>query len=84
MLVNSNTSDLEASLAAYIQVLTDSANHTHWAPDRPVFQSHLAQAARMFAALRGDRPIEALMAIVAEERHNYGWGYGTRKRASDR
>ena len=68
-------SELQDALAEYVHVLADSADRTHWAPDQPIFQSHLAQAARMFAALRGPQPIEGLKTLVASERHNYGWGY---------
>lgn len=50
--MDSNTAALEVALATYIQVLADAAERTTYAPDRPRFQSHLAQAAGMFAALR--------------------------------
>lgn len=73
--VDRQVSELQDALAEYVLVLADSADCTHWAPDRPIFQARLAQAARMFAALRGPQPIEALKTLVASERHGYGWGY---------
>ncbi len=67
--------DVEEALATYIQVLSDSADQTHRAEDRPVYERHLAAAARMFVALRRDPTLQELKAIVAHERHGYGWFY---------
>ena len=67
--------DLEDALATYLQVLSESAAQTHRAEDRPRYQSHLAHGARMFAALRGKTPVESIKAIVAAERHSYGWSH---------
>jgi hypothetical protein len=64
--------DLEDGLAAYIHVLSDSAERCRRAEDRPTYQHHLAEAARMFASLRGNTPLESVKAIVVAERRAYG------------
>ena len=61
-------------LATYIKVLSESADATHHAEDRPTYQLHLAAAARMFAAFHGGA-FDDLRRLVDEERHIYGWGF---------
>ena len=73
--MDKNIGDLEDALAKCIQVLSNASERTHRAEDRPWYQAHLAAAAQMFAALRGEQPIQALRTLVAAERHGYGWGY---------
>ena len=65
---------LQSELAAYISVLERSAAVTNQAADRPAFQSHLAAAALMFAAIhRAD--VVRLKDLVADERVFYGRSY---------
>jgi hypothetical protein len=70
-----DVTDLEAELAKYIEALSESAISTHRAEDRPQYEKHLAEAARMFGALRRDPTLHQLKSIVAQERHNYGSSY---------
>jgi hypothetical protein len=67
--------DLEAALATYVDVLCRSAERTNRAEDRPRYQSHLAEAARMFKAIKHDRSLAGLQAIVRRERHSFGWSF---------
>ncbi len=67
--------DLETALATYVNELCKSADRTHRAEDRPRYQAHLAEAARMFRALRYERSLSELQSIVASERRNYGWSF---------
>ena len=62
------------ALATYIKVLSESADATHHAEDRPTYLLHLAAAARMFAAIHGGA-LDDLRRLVDEERHGYGWGF---------
>lgn len=66
--------NLYDALAAYVAVLSRSAQQSHRAEDRPVYTRHLAVAAQFFLAVHGGR-IEELRSLVASERHAYGWGY---------
>lgn len=68
-------SALETALADYVDELCKSADQTHRAEDRPRYQTHLAEAARMFRAVRQTRSLAELRSIVARERHNYGWSF---------
>jgi hypothetical protein len=67
--------ELESALAEYVDELCQSADRTHRAEDRPQYQAHLAEAARMFGALRHERALDELRSIVARERHAYGWSF---------
>jgi hypothetical protein len=67
--------ELEDALARYVVELSTSAAGTHRAEDRPRYESHLAAAARMFAALRRDSTLKEIKLIVADERRGYGWSY---------
>lgn len=61
-------------LAAYVEVLTESADNTRHAEDRPRYQAHLAAAARMFAAIhKGDEA--ELKRLIDSEEHGFGWSY---------
>ena len=58
-------------LAAYVRVLAGAADRTHYAEDRPMYQSHLAASARIFVAIHaGDN--DELKRLVEQERHGYG------------
>ena len=62
------------ALSHYVSVLAASAEHTTRAEDRAVYTGHLAEAARMFAALHaGDE--QALRTLLERERRAFGWGY---------
>lgn len=66
--------DLIAALTNYVSVLEVSAEQTTRAEDRSVYTRHLAEAARMFAALHaGDE--QGLRERIKAERRNYGWGF---------
>ncbi|HWM41859.1 MAG TPA: hypothetical protein VNP36_05415 [Burkholderiales bacterium] len=67
-------STLLDNLAKYVSALDRSAQGTHRAEDRLTYTQHLAAAARIFAAAHAGRTSE-LQALVASERHAYGWGY---------
>jgi hypothetical protein len=75
MASNHNGVELLDALAIYTQAVLDSAEKTHRAEDRSIYVKHLVAAARMFVALRRDRTLEELRAIVALERRNYGLGF---------
>ena len=66
---------LENLLARYIEVLSTSATDTSRAEDRPRYEHHLAEAARMFSVLRLGKNLDALKRIVADERRSFGWSY---------
>jgi len=68
------TQDYDA-LAAYIRVLAESADVTHHTEDRTKYQSHLAAAARIFAALHGSPTDDEVRRLIEEERRNYGWAF---------
>ena len=66
--------DLIAALTKYVSVLAASAEQTTRAEDRTAYTAHLAEAARMFAALHaGDE--ETFRERIAAERRAYGWGF---------
>ena len=67
-------SNLFDALAAYIEVLSRSAQQTHRTEDRPVYDRHLATAAQFFLAAHGGR-MEELRSLVANERLKFGRGY---------
>ncbi len=67
-------SELLDALAKYVAVLNRSAQETHRAEDRGTYTQHLAAAAQFFVAAHAGR-VEELRALVASERHAYGWGY---------
>jgi hypothetical protein len=66
---------LETALAEYLAELCLSADRTSHADDRSLYQAHLAEAARMFKALRHDDSVSELEEIVARERRSYGWSH---------
>jgi hypothetical protein len=66
--------ELLDALAKYVAVLNHSAQQTHRAEDRQSYTLHLATAAQFFVAAHAGR-VEELRALVARERHAYGWGY---------
>ena len=66
--------DLLDALSTYVSVLARSARETHRAEDRQTYTRHLAAAAQLFVAIHSGR-IDDLRALVASERHAYGWGY---------
>ena len=70
--MNPNVTD---ALVPYVEVLSESADRTHRAEDRPQYQRHLAAAARMFVACCQDTTLEPLRKLVADERHSFGWAY---------
>ena len=66
--------DLVDALTKYVSVLAASAERTTRAEDRTAYTRHLAEAARMFAALHaGDE--QALRERIEAERRAYGWSY---------
>ena len=67
-------SELLDALATYVEVLNRSARETRRADDRHTYTQHLAAAAQIFVAAHAGR-MEELRALVATERHAYGWGY---------
>ena len=67
--------NIKKALAEYISILETSVSDTNWAEDRPRYQSHLAEAALMFAAIEKDRSLEKVKKLVASEQQGYGWGY---------
>jgi hypothetical protein len=70
-----NMKKIEDALTEYVVILDDSLGRTSFANDRHIYVDHLAAAAIMYAILHRDEPLSRLKEKVAEERHNYGWGY---------
>ena len=66
---------LETELTQYIRTLDASAGACTRAEDRPLYQAHLAEAARMFAALSAPDAHAKLLAIVQSEVQSYGRGF---------
>jgi len=66
--------DLLDPLSKHVSVLARSARETHRAEDRQTYTCHLAAAAQLFVAIHSGR-IHDVRALVASERHAYGWGY---------
>jgi hypothetical protein len=62
------------TLAKYVSALDQSARGTHRAEDRLAYTRHLAAAAQFFVAAHAGR-IADLQALVASERHAFGWGH---------
>ena len=67
--------ELLAGLAKYITVLAQSADRTHRAEDRPMYEKHLAAAARMLPAMHEDPRLRSLAGLVADEKRAFGWSY---------
>ena len=67
--------ELEDALARYISILTLASKETTHSSDRPRYNLHLAQAAKMFPVIRSKNDLAVLKDLVEQERHNYGWGY---------
>lgn len=63
------------ALGRYVEILSESADRTHRAEDRQMYQLHLAAAARMFVACMRDETQQRLRVLIAEERRSYGWTY---------
>ena len=55
-------------------MLVDAAAITRRAEDRPQYQAHLADAARLFLAIHDGNDDEVQRLIAAED-HNFGWSY---------
>jgi len=66
---------LETALAEYIAELCLSADQSRRSEDRSLYQAHLAEAARMFKALRHDVSVSELAAVVERERKTYAWSH---------
>ena len=66
------THGLIDALAAYTAALIASADTTHRAEDRVLYEHHLAVAARMFVAAHRDPMGRALRQLVEDERRSYG------------
>ena len=66
--------EVQDRLASYIADLAISAKETTHAADRPAYTSHLAEAARMFAACRSGS-LDDLRALVKSQRDAFGRGY---------
>lgn len=67
-------SDLTQALTAYVTTLAACADAATRAEDRAVYTRHLAEAARMYAALHaGD--LKVFRERVAAERRAFGWGF---------
>jgi hypothetical protein len=61
-----DTTTLQDALAKYVRIVGTSADSTHETNNRPLYDLHLAQAARLFADLRaGD--MAAVRERVADE-----------------
>jgi hypothetical protein len=67
-------SDLTQALTAYVATLAASADATTPAEDRAVYTGHLAEAARMYAALHTGN-LKVFRERVASERRAFGWGF---------
>jgi hypothetical protein len=63
------------ALVEYVSVLQTSADNTNQTEDRPKYDGHLANSARMFVAIEKYSSLEKLRHLVEEERHSFGWGY---------
>ena len=66
------TNGLIDALAAYTTALIASADSTHRAEDRVLYERHLAVTARMFVAAHNDPTGRALRALIEDERRSYG------------
>jgi len=64
----------EDALADYIRGLIQSLATTSRAEDRTRYVSHLAAAARIFAALRSS-DATAVEQLLADEERAFGWSY---------
>ena len=62
------------ALAEYVAVLTASADATRHAADRPLYEMHLACAARMFVAAH-QKQGENLVRLIEDERRGYRWSF---------
>ena len=62
------------SLARYVGILSESAETTNYADDRPIYTKHLAASAQFFLLIHG-KQLSALAQLVHDERRSYGWGY---------
>ena len=69
------TPGIMESLAQYVGALLESTDTTNRSEDRPRYERHLAQSARMFYAIRRDPALDHLAALVAEERRAFGWSF---------
>ncbi len=69
-----DTDTLQDALSEYIIVLAKSADSTTLANDRPLYDRHLAQAARIFADLRAGN-ISSARERVALERRGFGTSF---------
>ena len=64
------------ALTDYVRRLEEGAESTTRAELRPQYRNHLAQAARLFAALCQPRPNwEKTRTILADEERAIGWSY---------
>jgi len=59
----------------YIITLSESAERTNFADDRPTYCAHLAAAAVILAKMEMGAPWEEVQELVASERRACGWGY---------
>ena len=67
--------DLLDQLATYVAEVASSADVTITAADRPVYANCLAEAARMFALVRGGGILAELREIVERQRRAAGWTF---------
>ncbi len=63
---------IQSSLAKYILDLSESAAATHRAEDRPIYESYLADAAVLLAAVVAGKDKEEIEQHI--ERHERLWG----------
>ena len=64
--------DWVSVVVPYIRSLTDGLDTTTQGGERPQYQAHLAEAARLVALLEGGEPVGKW--LDAEE-HSYGWSF---------
>ena len=57
----------------YIRVLADALDTTSHASDRPQYEAHLAQSARLVEILASGGGKDSVDRWIAGEEHRYGW-----------
>lgn len=67
--------EIEDRLAVYVSELASAAAETDSGADRKAYTSHMAEAAKMFTAVRRSASLAELKELVANERHGFGRGY---------
>ena len=78
-------SDIRQSLAEYIAAVSDAAERTHSAADRPVYRIHLANAGVLLArAVRGESVAQLAEGLKEHDRlRSNTWLEGPERTATD-